>query len=91
MAASKDHLEIVQQTMTEVEALVREQTRRRALADPDADWNRIVQIEIENVQATLERLAADFEDEGEPGGADLVRSLIEDWLPVLTRELGARH
>ena len=91
MAGSKDHHEIVLKTMTEVEALVREQTQRRALANPDADWNQIIEIEIENVKATLERLAADFEDEGEPGGADLVRSLIEDWLPVLTRELGSRH
>ncbi len=89
MAASKDHREIVQKTITEVETLVRTQTRRRALADPSADWNQI--IEIENVKATLERLAADFENEGAPGGADLVRSLIEDWLPVLKRELGARR
>ncbi len=30
MAGSKDHREIVQKTMTEVETLVRTQTRRRA-------------------------------------------------------------
>ncbi len=91
MAGSKDQHEIVLKTMTEVEALVREQTQQRARANPGADWNQIIEIEIGSVKVTLERLVADFEDEGEDTGAALVRSLIDDWLPILGSELRAQH
>ncbi|MDP6709543.1 MAG: hypothetical protein QF893_24660 [Alphaproteobacteria bacterium] len=91
MADSSDHHEIVLKTMTEVEAMVRQQIQKRALANPGTVRSQIVDIEIEQVRATLERLVDAFEDEGELGGADLVRSLIDEWLPVLSRELRSQH
>ena len=89
MAVGEDRHQIVIETMEAIKKLVEHQAARRARANPGTPWNTIVDIEAAAAADRLQRLSDELGAEGDREGAALVAALIEDWLPVLTRELRA--
>lgn len=89
MAAGEDRHQIVIETMEAIKTLVQVQATRRAVANPRHSWARIVDIEVEAAGVRLRRLSEELGAEGDIEGAALVAALIQDWLPVLGRELHA--
>lgn len=91
MTSDQNHLDgyraIVQQLISDIEARVVDQVNRRVLTELTADHQNIVDNELEYAKISLEELAEDFDAEGERVGAELVRSLIDDWLPLLAGEI----
>ncbi len=69
-----------------IEQRVREQFERHLRIDPNADPSRIVEIQIEQEREKLERAHQKFEDAGQEKFAEVTRALIDDWLPMLSKE-----
>ena len=65
---------------------MRDQVQRHARIDPNVDPRRIVDIQIGQEKAKLQRLADEKDREGEHKQRDLFEALIE-WLPELVSEL----
>lgn len=89
MAPGEDRHQIVIETMEAIKQLVQNQAARRARANPDQPWGQIVDLEVQAASARLQRLSDQLGREGDADGAALVAALVEDWLPVLGRELRA--
>jgi hypothetical protein len=75
---------------TAIEKRVREQLAPHLRVDPNADLRKIIDIQIRQERERLERQALEYEDAGQDRLAELVRMLIDDWLPDLVRELERR-
>jgi len=73
------------------ERRVREQVARHLRADPNADHCKIIDIQMRQERERLERQALEYEDSGQDRQAELIHTLIDDWLPELARELKRRR
>jgi hypothetical protein len=73
-----------------IEKRVREQLARGLQVDPNADLRKIIDIEIGQERERLESQALEYEDAGGDRRAELVRMLIDDWLPELAQQLKRR-
>ena len=73
-----------------IEKRVREQLARHLRVDPNADFRKIVDIQIRHERERLEMKALEHEDAGQDRLAELIRMLIADWLPELTQQLKRR-
>ena len=73
-----------------IEKRVREQLARCLQVDPDADLHKIIDIQIGQERERLESQALEYEDAGGDRPAELVRMLIDDWLPELAQQLRKR-
>lgn len=91
MAAREDQHQIVIQTMEAMKRLVADQAARHARANPERSWQRVVEIEVDAAERRLLELSHELRTEGDSRGAALVVALIEDWLPVLARELQSQQ
>jgi hypothetical protein len=78
------------QLRTAIEKRVREQLARRLQVDPNADLPKIIVIQIGQERERLESQALEYEDAGRYKQAELVRMLIDDWLPELAQQLRQR-
>jgi len=91
MAANQVQHQIVIETMETMKRIVSDQAERHAEAKPWQSWHRIVEIEVDAAERRLLELSQELYTEGNAHGAALVAALIENWLPVLARELRVRH
>ncbi len=75
---------------TQIEGRLREQLQRHQKINPHSDWRQIVDIQINQECERLERMSKKFEDQGQQAVADVVHSLIDDYLPELSQQLKKR-
>ena len=73
-----------------IEKRVREQLARGLQVDPKADLRKIIDIQIGQERERLELQALEYEDAGGDRRAEVVRMLIDDWLPELAQQLERR-
>ena len=73
-----------------IEKRVREQLARGLQVDPKADLRKIIDIQIGQERERLESRALEYEDAGGDRRAEVVRMLIDDWLPELAQQLERR-
>ena len=73
-----------------IEKRVREQLARGLQVDPNADLRKIIAIQIGQERERLELQALEYEDAGSDMRAEVVRMLIDDWLPELAQQLKRR-
>jgi hypothetical protein len=73
-----------------IEKRLREQLARHLRIDPNIDRGKIVDIQIRQERERLEGQALVYEDAGQDMQGELVRMLIDDWLPELAQQLKRR-
>ena len=78
------------QVRAAIERRVREQLARHMSVEPNIDHGQIIDIQMRQERERLERQALEYEDAGKDRLAELMHTLIEDWLPELTQELKRR-
>ncbi len=74
--------EFVAEFRKTIRAGIIEQMERHFGIDPDADRNRVIDIQIQQAKERIQKL---LEDEERPDYAGLYQGLI-DWLPTLAKE-----
>ncbi|MDP2620188.1 MAG: hypothetical protein Q8P46_08420 [Hyphomicrobiales bacterium] len=72
---------------SQIEQRLREQLARHKRTKPHIDHCQIVDMQIKQECERLELMAFDFDNEGKFGTANVVRLLIDDYLPKLAHEL----
>ena len=72
-----------------IEKRVRDQLSRHFRVNPNADPRQIVEIQIQQERAKLEKIIRDAEEDAEEALANTAHALIE-WLPTFSKELQRR-
>ena len=82
--------DILAELRADIEQRVRNQFERHLRINPNADPSHIVEIQIEQEREKLERMYQKFQTDEPEKFAEFTRVLIDDWLPMLSKELKTR-